>query len=156
LTVATADSYVLFDLAGTAYAVPSHTVQRMEMVEHVTPVPNAPAYVDGVVFSRGRAVPAVNLRRRFGFDRVAYDLKTRLIVVAHAGREVGLIVDSAREFVGIPADAIQPPPEALAGTSGKYLGGIVTLSDKVVLILDVAEVLNHAAGSNPAPGVAEP
>ena len=56
----------------------------MEMVEHVTPVPNAPPFVDGVVFSRGRVVPAVNLRRRFGFDRVPYDLKTRLIVVAHA------------------------------------------------------------------------
>ena len=65
--MATAEPYVLFELAGTAYALPSHAVQRMEMVEHVTPVPNAPPFVDGVVFSRGRVVPAVNLRRRFGF-----------------------------------------------------------------------------------------
>src|SRR5580700_8798857 len=123
-SVATSEPYILFELAGTPYAVPSTVVQRMEMIEHVTPVPNAPSFVDGVVFSRGRVVPAVNLRRRFGFDRVPYDIKTRLIVVAHADRSVGLIVDSAREFVTIPAEAIQPPPEGLAGTTGNYLGGI--------------------------------
>jgi purine-binding chemotaxis protein CheW len=147
--VATAEPYVLFALAGTAYAVPSHAVQRMEMVEHVTPVPNAPPFVDGVVFSRGRVVPAVNLRRRFGFAAAAYDINTRLIVVAHADRAVGLIVDSAREFVTIPADAIQPPPESLAGTSGNYLSGIATRDGKVILILDVAEVLNYQAGPPP-------
>ena len=142
--MATAEPYVLFELAGTAYAVHSAAVQRMEMVEHVTPVPNAPPFVDGVVFSRGRVVPAINLRCRFGFDRAPYDLKTRLIVVTHADRAVGLIVDSAREFVTIAADAIQPPPDGLAGTSGNYLGGIATVADRVILILDVAGVLNHA------------
>jgi purine-binding chemotaxis protein CheW len=147
--VATAEPYVLCELAGTAYAIPSHAVERMEMVEHVTPVPDAPPFVDGVVFSRGRVVPAVNLRRRFGLERADYDLKTRLIVVAHAGRVVGLIVDSAREFVTIPAAAIQPPPEGLAGTSGNYLAGIATLDGKVILILDIAEILGHS-GASPA------
>jgi purine-binding chemotaxis protein CheW len=140
-----AEPYVLFDLAGTAYAVPSRVVQRMEMVEHVTPVPNAPPFVDGVVFSRGKVVPAVNLRRRFGFDRAAYDLKTRLIVIAHADRTVGLIVDSAREFVTIAPEAIQPPPEMMAGTSGRYLRGVATAGDRVILVLDVAGVLEAPA-----------
>lgn len=144
-----AEPYVLFELAGTSYAVPSGAVERMEMVEHVTPVPNAPAYVDGVVFSRGRVVPAVNLRRRFGFEKVPYELRTRLIVVTHAGRSVGLIVDAAREFVTIPADAVQPPPEGLAGTSGRYLDGIATVGDKVILILDVAGVLAPDADRTP-------
>jgi purine-binding chemotaxis protein CheW len=153
--VATAEPYILCELAGTAYAIPSHVVQRMEMVEHVTPVPNAPPFVDGVVFSRGRVVPAVNLRRRFGFERAPYDMKTRLIVVTSAERVVGLIVDSAREFVTIPADAIQPPPEGLAGTSGKYLAGIVTLNDKVILLLDVAEVLSRTGEQGPLPGGSE-
>jgi purine-binding chemotaxis protein CheW len=144
--VATAAPHVLFELAGTAYAVPSHAVERMEMVEHVTPVPNAPAFVDGVVFSRGRVVPVVNLRRRFGFDKVPYDPRTRLIVVGHADRVVGLIVDSAREFVEISADAIQPPPDAMGGTSGHYLAGIATIKDKVILVVDVGEVLSNTAG----------
>ena len=146
--MATTEPYVLFDLAGTSYAVPSRAVERMEMVEQLTPVPGAPPFVDGVVFSRGRVVPAVNLRRRFGFEATPFDLKTRLIVVGHDGRSVGLIVDSAREFVTIPADAIHPPPEGLAGTSGNYLSGVATAGDKVILILDVAEVISYmpAAG----------
>lgn len=136
-----AEPYVLFTLAGTAYAVPSRDVQRMEMVEHVTPVPNAPPFVDGVVFSRGKVVPAVNLRRRFGFDRAEYDLKTRLLVVAHGDRLVGLLVDSAREFVTIPTEAVQPPPDAMAGTSGRYLRGVADVGGRIILVLDVAGVL---------------
>jgi purine-binding chemotaxis protein CheW len=142
--VASAEPYVLCELAGTAYAIPSIVVQRLEMVENVTPVPNAAPYVDGVAFSRGQVVPAVNLRSRFGFDRVSYDLKTRMVVVAVAGRTVGLIVDAAREFVTIPTEAIQPPPEGLAGTTGKYLSGVATLNGKVILILDVSEILDPA------------
>jgi purine-binding chemotaxis protein CheW len=151
MTVATTETYVLFVLANTTYAVPSNTVQRMEMVEYVTPVPNAPSFVDGVVFSRGRVVPAINLRRRFGFDRVAYDVQTRLIVISHSDRAVGLIVDSAREFVTIPVEAIQPPPEGLAGITGNYLSGIATLNGKVILILDVAEVLKHTVEQDSLP-----
>ena len=138
-------TYVLFELAGTAYAIPSVEVQRMEMIEHVTPVPNAASFVDGVVFSRGKVVPAVNLRRRFGFERADFDLKTRLIVVAQDERLVGLIVDSAREFAAIPENAIQPPPETMAGTSGRYLRGVADVDGRIILILDVAGVLEAAA-----------
>lgn len=145
--MASAAPYVLFELADTAYALPSDVVLRMEMVEHVTPVPNAPPFVDGLVFSRGRVVPAVNLRRRFGFEKVPYDPKTRLIVVGHGDRVVGLIVDSAREFVTIEADAVQPPPEGMGGTSGHYLAGIATHNDKVILIVDVGGVLDFTTNT---------
>jgi purine-binding chemotaxis protein CheW len=135
-------SFILFELAGATYAVDSRVVQQMEMVERITPVPNAPAFVDGVVFSRGQVVPAVNLRARFGFERVPYDLKTRLVVLASQGRTVGVIVDSAREFLPLPSASIQPPPEAVTGLSGKYLEGIATVDDRMLLILDVSEILN--------------
>lgn len=139
---AASEPYILFMLAGTAYAVHSRDVQRMEMVEHVTPVPNSPPFVDGIVFSRGKVVPAVNLRHRFGFERIDYDPKTRLVVVVHEDRLVGLVVDSAREFVRIPADVIQSPPEAMAGTSSQYLRGIADVGERVILLLDVAAVLD--------------
>jgi purine-binding chemotaxis protein CheW len=143
MTTATAHSepYILLELAGTTYGVPSRLVQQMEMLDQLTPVPNAPDFVAGIVFSRGQVVPAVSLRRRFGLEPIAYDLRTRLIVV-RSGRAVGLIVDAAREFVAVPADAIQPPPEGLAGRSGKYLQGIAILGDRLVLLLDVDELLN--------------
>jgi purine-binding chemotaxis protein CheW len=114
----------------------------MEMLEEITRVPNAPSFVDGVVFSRGQVVPVVNLRARFGFERVPFDLKTRLVVVQAGTRLIGLVADSAREFVSIPPEAIQPPNEALSGMSGRYVDGIATVRDRLILVLNLDRILN--------------
>ena len=134
-------TYILFGVAGTTYALRSDQVLHMEMVEQVTAVPNAPAFVEGVVFSRGQVVPVVNLRARFGFDRAPIDLRTRLLVVQIQGRRVGLMADEAREFIGIPDAEIRPPGEAIVGLSGNYLAGVATIGDRIVLILDIREVV---------------
>ena len=135
-------TYILFNVAGTAYAVPSQQVLHMEMLEQVTAVPNAPEFVEGVVFSRGQVVPVINLRARFGFERAPIDLRTRLLVVQTEGRRVGLMADEAREFVGIPDEAVRPPGDAIVGLSGNYLEGVATLGDRIVLILDIREVVD--------------
>ena len=137
------DSYVLFELAGATYALRSDDVAQLEMVGAPTPVPNAPAYVDGVVSVRGQVIPAISLRARFGFPRAAHDLRSRLIVVRAQGRTVGLVVDSAREFASIAPDAIKPLPEGVAGTSGRYLRGIAQSGERLMLIVDVPELLAH-------------
>lgn len=136
-----AENFILFELAGTTYAVPGRFVERLEMVEQVTPVPNSTPAVEGVVFSRGRVIPAVNLRARFGIEKIPYDLRTRLIVINTDGRVIGLIVDAAREFVSIPPEAIKPPPEAITNLSGEYLAGVATLGERVVLALALDEVI---------------
>jgi purine-binding chemotaxis protein CheW len=135
------DSYVLFEVAGATYALRSDDIQQLEMVTAATPVPNAPPYVDGVVAVRGQVIPAVSLRARFGFPRIDYDVRTRLIVVRSGGRTVGLVVDGAREFANIPAEAIKPLPEGIGGLSGRYLRGIAQKGDRLMLILDPAELL---------------
>ena len=134
-------SYILFTVAGTTYALPSGEVRHMEMLEGVTRVPNAPTFVDGVVFSRGQVVPALNLRARFGFEKTPYDLSTRLLVVHAEGRSVGLVVDAAREFVSLDPASIQPPNAALTGLSGRYLEGVANIGDRLILVLDLAEAL---------------
>lgn len=138
------ENFILFTLAGTTYALRTADVAHIEMVEQVTGVPNAAHFVDGVVFSRGQVVPALNLRARFGFDKAPYDLRTRLLVTQHEGRTVGLIVDSAREFLAIAEAAIQPPNTALTGLSGRYIRGIANLDDRLILVLDLDEVLNFS------------
>ena len=135
------ETYILFIVAGTTYAARSDQVLHVEMVEHVTAVPNAPAFVEGVVFSRGQVVPVINLRVRFGFDRTAVDLRTRLLVVQIAGRRVALLADEAREFIAIGEASIRPPNEAIGGLSGNYLAGVATLGERIVLILDIREVV---------------
>ncbi|HKN67531.1 MAG TPA: chemotaxis protein CheW [Gemmatimonadaceae bacterium] len=139
-----AESYILCGLAGTTYALRSDDIEQLEMVGHLTPVPNAPAFVDGVTSVRGRVIPAISLRARFGFERQAHDLRSRLIVVRSENRSVGLIVDSAREFAAIPESAIQPPPEGLVELSTRYLRGVAHLGERLVLILDVGELLRVA------------
>jgi purine-binding chemotaxis protein CheW len=138
------EPYIVFSVAGTSYALRSAEVLHVEMIEQVTRVPNAAPFVDGVVFSRGQVVPAVNLRVRFGFDRVPYDLKTRLIVVQHAGRSVGLVADRSREFVALAAATIQPPQESLAGSSGVYVQGIAALNDRLLFVLRLEHLLNFS------------
>ena len=136
------DSYILFELAGSTYALRSDDIQQLEMVGRLTPVPNAPAFVEGVVSIRGQVIPAMSLRARFGFPTVPYDARSRLVIVRAPGRRVGLLVDSAREFATIPADSIVPPPDGVAGLSGPYLRGLAQLGERLVLVLDVLELLD--------------
>jgi len=134
-------TYIMFVVAGTSYAVPSQQVQHMEMVEQVTPVPNAPLFVEGVVFSRGQVVPVINLRARFGFERTSITQRARLLVVQLGSRSVGLLADEAREFITIADTSIQPPGDAIGNLSGSYLDGVATLDKRIVLILNIRQVV---------------
>ena len=136
------DAYVLCELAGATYALHSDDVVQLEMVGQPTPVPNAPPFVEGVVSVRGQVIPAVSLRTRFGFARVEHDLRSRLVVVRADGRTVGLVVDTAREFATIAPDEIRPLPEGIGGMSGQYLRGIAQQGERLLLVLDVHELLS--------------
>jgi len=149
---AAAEPFILFDLAGATYAVRSREIQQLEMIGAITPVPNAPPFVDGVVSVRGQVIPVVNLRGRFGFPRVPFDLRSRLLVVRRDGRTVGFAVDSAREFASISPDAIQPPPEGVSGLNGRYLEGLAHLGERLVLILDMTDLFSpDGAEASPLP-----
>lgn len=136
-----AQTYILCELAGTTYGIPSAVVRHVEMIERITLVPNAPAAVEGVVFSRGQIVPVLSLRRRFGFAPIPHDLRSRLVVVHVAGRTVGLLVDTAREFIAIPQTVIQPPPVSINQLSSDYLVGIAMVGDRMIFLLRVDELL---------------
>ena len=136
------ESYVLFELAGSTYGIPSASVQHIEMFEHVTLVPNANPAIDGVVFSRGQVIPALNLRTRFGFPRRDKTLQTRIVFATVHERKVGLIVDSAKEFLNLPAASVRPIEETLTGINGRYLKAVTKAGDRLVLILDLEAVLN--------------
>jgi purine-binding chemotaxis protein CheW len=141
------ETFILCELAGVTYGIASRVVQQVEMVEHITPIPNAPAELDGVVFARGQLIPVLNMRQRLGYPKQPHDLRTRLIVIRVGERVVGLLVDSAREFVTIPNDAIQPPPEGVDQISGDYLAGIARVGERLALLLRIDELpANLVAG----------
>lgn len=136
------ETYIIFSLAGSLYGVRSNDVQHVDLLEHVTPVPNAHPALDGVVFSRGKVIPALNLRARFGLEREPANARTRLIFLKWQDRTVALVVDAAREFHAIPSESIRPIEETLTGIEGNYLHGLATVKDRLVLLLDIAAVLD--------------
>jgi chemotaxis signal transduction protein len=136
-----ADQYILFTVAGTTYAVPSSQFEHVDLVEEITRVPNAAPFVDGVVFSRGQIIPAINMRARFGFERAPLDLRTRFLVVNTSGRSVGLLVDACREFLRIDPSAIHPPADALGAGGHTYVAGIATIGGRMIVILDLDQLL---------------
>lgn len=142
------EPYIIFELGRAAYGIRSASVLHVEMLEHITPVPNATAAVEGIVFSRGQLYPALNLRTRFGLAPAPHTGGTRLLFVQVHQRTVALIVDSAREFRLIPPEAIRPAEQALQGIERSHVEGVATVNGRMVLLLDVLAVLNL---DDPAP-----
>ncbi|HEY1307590.1 MAG TPA: chemotaxis protein CheW [Vicinamibacterales bacterium] len=134
--------YILFSVAGTTYALPSDQVRHMEMVGQITAVPNAAPFIEGVAFSRGQVVPVVNLRVRFGFEREAPGIRARLLIVEMNNRRIGLLADSAREFVSIADHLIHPPNDAIRGLSGNYVSGVATMDERIILILNMTPLVD--------------
>ncbi len=139
---------IVFEVEGTAYALRALTVQMVDMVENVTRVPRAPAWVDGVASVRGKVVPVVNLRRRFGFEPRPYDLESRLLVVSLEGRLVGLLADRSREFLSLDLEAMEPAPAAIRSGGNEALEGVVTHAGRLIMLLSPERLLTPAEMSS--------
>ena len=112
------------------------------MVDQVTRVPNAPHFVDGVVFSRGEVVPAVSLRARFGFERAPYDTRTRLIIVTRGGRSRRPHRRRGARVLHDSGGRSNRRTKRSPGSSGEYLRGIATLGDRMIVVLDIDAILD--------------
>lgn len=137
------DPYVLFQVAGTTWAIPSADLQQLEMMEEVTRVPDSPPFVEGIVHLRGQVVPVVNLRRLLHLEPVPYDDATRLLVLRLDERVVALAVDSAREFVWFDSQAVAAPPQELHASGSDSVRGVVLRDDRMILILDPRRLLDQ-------------
>jgi purine-binding chemotaxis protein CheW len=136
------EPYILFKVADATYAIHSDLVQQVVMLENLTRIPNAPDFVDGVLYVRGKVVPVVNLRVRFGMEKATYDLYSRLLVIKLGSRSLGLAVDSAREFVHLDADLVLPPPESLVGPGVEYLEGVYLLDERLILLVNLWQLFD--------------
>lgn len=105
------DLYVVFKVEESEYVLQASDVLQMESFSGATKVPGTPPYVAGLIHIRGRVVPVVDLRLRFGLPKVEPTLDSRVIVVQSGERTVGLLVDSAREIMKIPPEGLHAPPE---------------------------------------------
>lgn len=140
-TVAIAEQAVVFSLAGELYGLDISRIQGIIRVPEVTKVPRAPDFVEGVINLRGDIVPIVDLRKRFGRPLEDHTADTRIINVEMDADLVGLIVDSVEEVLNIPAEVIEPPPDLVTSADSPYLRGIAKIEDRLVILLDLDEIL---------------
>lgn len=133
---------VVFRVGDGEYAIPADVVLHMETFQGATRVPGTPPHVLGIVQVRGRVIPVVDLRRRFGLALRERGLSDRVLVVEHEGRQVGLLADSAREVVRVDADAFSAPPD-LDGQQS-LVAGVAELGGRLLLRIALDRLLGPA------------
>jgi purine-binding chemotaxis protein CheW len=137
--------HVVFKVADVEYILPADDVLQMETFTGATRVPGTPDYVAGLIQVRGRVIPVVDLRARFGLPPVPTTLDTRVVVAKDGERTVGLIVDSAREVLDLPAEKLKPPPEVLVKGSTGFVKSIAQAGNRLVMLIDFKKVIGEGA-----------
>jgi purine-binding chemotaxis protein CheW len=135
--------HVTFRVGNASYALPAAQVLHLESYETATHVPGAPPYVAGLVQVRGRLVPVVDLRARFGLPPIEHSLDRRVVVVQNGTRVAGLLVDSAREVVQIDEAAYEKPPEIIEEQASGFVNGVATAAKRLFLLVDVPRIIGE-------------
>lgn len=135
---------VTFDLLGEEFGVPILDVREIIQMLNITPVPNAPNFVEGVINLRGQIIPIVDLRKRFNLEAKELTDDNRIVVVEVNNNSLGLIVDGDSEVLRIPADLVKPAPALIAGGIGsEYIKGIAYYKERMIILIDLYKVFSH-------------
>ena len=135
--------HVMFRVGKADYVLPADQVLHLESFESATHIPGALPYVAGIVQVRGRIVPVVDLRHRFGLAPIEHSIDRRVVVVQLGARIAGLLVDSAREVLEIDAAAFEKPPEVIEQQSAGFVKAVATVAKRLVLLVDVPRVIGE-------------
>jgi len=136
------DKLVTFRLGDDHFAADVHAVERVLRYAAPTSVPDMPEYIEGVMDYLGRVVPLVNLRRRFELPVMPPGPETRTLILNVSGEWIGVVVDSVTEVAPFDPAKVAPPPKLFRGLAAEYLKGIVRHGDRLVIYLDVEQLLS--------------
>lgn len=140
-----AGKYLTFVSGSEEFGLGILKVQEIIGMMKVTRVPRVSGYIRGVINLRGKVIPIIDLRLRFGLD-VGEDTDRTCIVVVQVARQdsevtMGIVVDQVSEVMDVHAEAIEPPPRFGSGVETGFLLGIGKIGDKVIMLLDIDRVL---------------
>lgn len=140
------DQYLTFIMANEEYGVDILRVQEIRGWDNVTPIPNTPKYIKGVINLRGTIVPIIDLRERFGMQSVEYGPTTVVIVLKVIKEDIerimGIVVDAVSDVYNIESSDIKPAPDFGSVVSIEFVSGLVSIQDKMLIILDIDHLLN--------------
>lgn len=132
---------VTFTLGNEEYAVDILKVQEINRMKEITRVPNSPPYVEGVINLRGKVIPVVNLRKKFGLSDRENDEQSRIMIMDIQGITMGLVVDSVSEVLRVPSGIVEPTPPMASNISTEFIKGIAKLEDRLIILLDMDRLL---------------
>jgi purine-binding chemotaxis protein CheW len=132
-----------FRIGRETFGLPIAAVREIVRVPEITSVPNAPDFIEGVINLRGRIIPVVDLRKRFGEPVGPPNKKNRIVVVEVENRSLGLMVNSASEVLKIPPSEIEAPHSVFQEGDLNYITGVGKLHGRLVILLDLSKVLQR-------------
>jgi purine-binding chemotaxis protein CheW len=139
------DKFLQFELNGELYGIAISRVREINGLMDITTVPRTPIFMKGLINLRGKVVPVINLRLKFGLDEAEYDERTSIIVIEfqsiHGLVQMGIIVDTVSEVIGLDERLIEPAPNFGARLKSEYIKGVAKIRDRVVIILDIDLIL---------------
>jgi purine-binding chemotaxis protein CheW len=133
--------HLLFKVGEAEYVLPASEVREMESFTGATRIPGALSHVAGLVQIRGKVIPVIDLRVRFGLTAIERTIDSRVIVVSEGTRDIGLLADSAREVLKIDDGEFKPPPEVVAEQAAGFVSSIAQAGKRLVMRLDTGRVI---------------
>src|SRR5215813_12375466 len=133
-----------FRIGNETYGVRIAAVREIVRVPEITSVPSAPEAIEGVINLRGKIIPVMDLRKRFGQTEITHDKKNRILVVELENKLVGLIVNAASEVLKIPPSEVEPPGTVFAEGESSYVTGVGKLKGRLIILLDISKLLHRS------------
>jgi purine-binding chemotaxis protein CheW len=135
---------VTFELDAETYGINVMQVQEVLSETEVAPVPGAPHYVIGIINLRGKVVSVIDARTRFGLSTIERTDITRIIVIEALQQIIGVLVDSVAEVVDVKMSEIETAPNVGNDESSRYIDGVVSRDDKLIILVDLDKLLSEA------------
>jgi purine-binding chemotaxis protein CheW len=132
---------VIFELGTEHFGVEIARVESIIKMQPITQLPHVPEFVEGVTNLRGKVLPVIDLRKRFGLPSQEADKNSRIIVVSLEQTEVGMIVDQVSEVLTVPEGAVEPAPAIATTVDSAFITGIAKLDQRLVILLDLHRIL---------------
>ncbi|WP_434213404.1 chemotaxis protein CheW [[Pseudomonas] boreopolis] len=148
-TASKGGEFLSFALGEEHYGVDILKVQEIRGYDTVTRVPDAPDYIKGVINLRGTIVPVIDLRLKLKLKEARYDAFTVMIVLNVDSRVVGIVVDSVSDVIALSDEQIRPTPEFGAAVDTRFISGIGTEGDRMLILLDIESLLDSADLAQP-------
>ena len=133
---------VSFEVGEEEYAVPILSVQEINRIMQITRVPQSPPFVEGVINLRGKIIPVIDLRKRFGLNALNDSDDVRIIVVEVATRVLGFTVDRVNEVLRINSSIVEPTPAMVSGQDTDYVQGVGKLDDRLLILLNLEKLFS--------------